>query len=63
MGGAQDVYKRQVVDGALNDDAAEYCGVDRTWLEKTLRAERLGSADVLLMLCNDAREYTIVKKQ
>ncbi|MBC5582179.1 DUF421 domain-containing protein [Anaerofilum sp. BX8] len=52
-----------VVDGALNDDAAEYCGVDRTWLEKTLRAERLGPADVLLMLCNDAREYTIVKKQ
>ena len=34
-----------------------------TCVEKTLRAERLGPADVLLMLCNDAHEYTIVKKQ
>lgn len=52
-----------IVDGALNDDAAEYCRVDRPWLEGVLRSQRLGMADVLLMLCNGQQQYTIIKKQ
>ena len=44
-------------------DAATYCGVDPGWLKGILRKERVGQQDILLMLCSDDKEYTIIKKQ
>ena len=52
-----------IIDGCISRDAAAYCGVDPSWLKGILRKEGVGQRDILLMLCSDDKEYTIIKKQ
>ncbi len=52
-----------IIDGCFSKDAAAYCGISPAWLQKVLRDAQVGQQDVLLMLCSDDGEYTIIKKK
>ena len=51
-----------IINGALNRDTLEYCNLDCAWLETVLRRERTGPQDILLMLCDEQKNYTIIRK-
>ena len=51
-----------IVNGALSRDVLAYCNLDAAWLDKVLRRERLGPQDILLMLCDETKQYTIIRR-
>ncbi len=52
-----------IVDGRLNYDNMRLCGVDEKWVDARCHKQNLARSDVLLFLCNDAMEYSIIKKE
>ena len=51
-----------IVNGALSRAVMDYCCLDPAWIESVLRRERLGIQDILLMLCDEQKDYTIIRK-
>jgi uncharacterized membrane protein YcaP (DUF421 family) len=49
-------------DGAVSQDGLVYCGVDKMWLDDTLRSESCTPESVFLMICDRNRKYHLVKK-
>lgn len=52
-----------VVDGVLNPFNMRLCGVDENWIDAQCRKQNLLRSEVLVFLCNDAKETNIVKKE
>ena len=51
-----------IVNGALSRAVMDYCCLGPAWIESVLRRERLGIQDILLMLCDEQKDYTIIRK-
>lgn len=51
-----------VSDGEMLPESMHLCGIDRKWIEKTLREENLELSDVMMMTANRLREYSIIRK-
>lgn len=52
-----------IVDGALEDANLQLYQVDAAWVDAQCRAEGLRREEVLLFLCNDAKETQIIAKE
>ena len=52
-----------LVDGVLNPVNMRLYSVDADWIDAQCRNAGLARKDVLLFLCNDAKETSIVKKE
>lgn len=52
-----------ILDGALNAPNLRLYGIDEQWVDARCAAAGLTRREVLLFLCNDARETTIVPKE
>ncbi|MCL2069111.1 MAG: DUF421 domain-containing protein [Oscillospiraceae bacterium] len=49
-------------DGNISQDGLAYCGVDRIWLDDTLRNESCTPRTVFIMTCDRNRKYHLVKR-
>lgn len=52
-----------IVDGCFNYDNMRLCGVDEKWVISQCHKQNLERSDILLFLCNDAMEFSIIKKE
>lgn len=52
-----------IVDGELNAANLRFYGIEPEWVDSQCRAAGLARRDVLLFLCNDARETQIFAKE
>ncbi len=52
-----------ITDGMFVDANLRAFGADRDWAESVCRAQGAAPSDVLLLLCNDAGETTLIRKE
>lgn len=52
-----------VSDGNVAFSSLRECGLDQSWLAKTLKAQNIKLNDIFLMTANKAKEYKIIKKE
>ena len=52
-----------IVDGGLNVVNLRFYGIEPAWVDEQCRAAGLSRQEVLLFLCNDARETQIIAKE
>lgn len=51
-----------VDDGQISEWALSLCGLDRPWLEKTLKSQRCRPEEVFLMTADRSKKYTLIRK-
>jgi uncharacterized membrane protein YcaP (DUF421 family) len=51
-----------VIDGTLCPANMRYLGLDEAWVQRQCRQQSCTLQQVLLLLCNDAQETTLIKK-
>ena len=52
-----------VDDGRVSEWALSLCGLDRQWLEKTLKSQHCRIEDVFLMMADRSKKYTLIRKE
>ncbi len=52
-----------VSDGTVAVSSLKECGLDQSWLTKTLKMQNVKVDDIFLMTANKAKEYKIIKKE
>lgn len=52
-----------ISDGEIAKSSMEFCGLDREWVEKTLRKNQIGLKDVFIMTVTTGHKYNIIKKE
>ncbi|MCD7741330.1 MAG: DUF421 domain-containing protein [Ruminococcus sp.] len=52
-----------VNDGEIVENAMQLVGVDRRWLEITLKNENIMLKDVFIMTCDNEKNYNIIEKE
>ena len=52
-----------VNDGIVSDFSLSVCGLDKHWLEKTLKYEKVKVKDIFIMTANTSKEFNIIKKE
>lgn len=52
-----------VNDGIISDFSLSVCGLDKHWLEKTLKSEKVKVKDIFIMTANTSKEFNIIKKE
>ncbi len=52
-----------VNDGIVSDCSLSVCGLDKHWLEKTLKSEKVKVKDIFIMTANTSKEFNIIKKE
>ena len=52
-----------VDDGEVLENSLSLCGVDRKWLEKTLKKESCTLEEVFIMTCDGNEKYNIIRKE
>ena len=52
-----------VDDGRVSEWALSLCGLDRQWLEKTLKSQHCRTEDVFLMMADRSKKYTLIRKE
>lgn len=52
-----------IIDGHMNPENFSCYGIDASWVEWQCKQAHCTVKEVLLMLCNDAHETTIIKKE
>ncbi len=50
-------------DGIVSDFSLSVCGLDKDWLEKTLKSEKVKVKDIFIMTANTSKEFNIIKKE
>lgn len=50
-------------DGEIVDKALDTIGVDRTWVERTLRHENCPLKKAFIMTCDSERNYNLIRKE
>lgn len=52
-----------VNDGIISDFSLSVCGLDKHWLKKTLKSEKVKVKDIFIMTANTSKEFNIIKKE
>ena len=52
-----------VLDGQVLEDNLQWCGKDRSWLERTAQANTLLPEEILLLVGNETEDYFLLKKE
>lgn len=52
-----------ISDGAISDWALSLCGLDKKWLQSTLKKREIRQEDVFVMTANKNRQYHIIPRQ
>ena len=52
-----------VLDGQILEDNLQWCGNDRSWLERTAQANTLLPEEILLLVGNETEDYFLLKKE
>ena len=52
-----------VLDGQILEDNLQWCGKDRSWLERTAQANTLLPEEILLLVGNETEDYFLLKKE
>ena len=52
-----------VDDGRVSEWALSLCGLDRQWLEKTLKSQHCRTEAVFLMMADRSKKYTLIRKE
>jgi len=61
--GEDDPPMVMISDGRVVEDTLNYCGVDRKWLDETLKRKHLTAEDIFIMTCDKKRSYLIMEKE
>ena len=60
----QEKFDAVVVNyGIVSDFSLSVCGLDKHWLEKTLKSEKVKVKDIFIMTANTSKEFNIIKKE
>ena len=52
-----------VLDGQILEDNLQWCGKDRSWLDRTAQANTLLPEEILLLVGNETEDYFLLKKE
>ncbi|MEG0768342.1 MAG: DUF421 domain-containing protein [Ruthenibacterium sp.] len=52
-----------VIDGTLCRQNLQYCGVTESFVQSECQTRGCSPADIFLLLCNDVKEITLIKKE
>ncbi len=52
-----------VSDGIISEFSLSVCGLNKNWLEKTLKSEKVRLKDIFMMTANTSKEFSIIKKE
>lgn len=52
-----------ISDGEIAKSSMEFCGLDKEWVEKTLRKNQIGLKDVFIMTVTADHKYNIIKRE
>lgn len=52
-----------IADGTILQENLSFLGIDAAWLDAQCRSKGLQPRDILLFLCNDAREVTLIPRR
>lgn len=52
-----------IYDGEVSLDALRECGADEKWLGDILKKHRTEASDIFLLLCDQKRRYTLIRKE
>ncbi len=58
-----DIAHNLIIDTVVQEDILKILGLDKTWLDKTLKKEGARQSEVFLMTVDDAGEINIIKKE
>lgn len=52
-----------ISDGEVLENALRFIGLERSQLDKILRSESAAVKDIFMMICDEDKDYTIIKKK
>ena len=51
-----------ISNGKINDYSLELCSLDKNWINKTLKEEKINIEEIFLMTANKNKKFNIIKK-